>query len=375
MKIRLAQDRKMRTFDKNGHLIVESTVITKADVNEYLGEEINGYEELGLQPKQRYKLLRDPEELQKGQDTFKSLQLMVKHIQVDADDPKKEYTIGSLGSEISFDGIDLRTSLRIYDGEAIRLIQSGKLEELSASYYYDADMQKGEYNGIEYDGIMRNIHGNHVALVHHGRIGRDAIIADSVNDLLGVKMKLKKGAYSKIATRVKKSLALDEEIPTDKLEEIVESVLDEIPDDQPANDEGDDPEKKKKDDPANDDDPDGDDPANDEGDGEGDDPKKPAMDTNELIAKAIAENDRKNKLGYEAMERVRPLVGSVAFDSAENIYRKALKQTGVNYKGTDIEAMQLMIDQKIEAKNRPSLAQDSAIQPKGEKPKALQRIG
>jgi uncharacterized protein len=188
-------------------------------------------------------------------------------------------------------------------------------------------------------------------------------------------MKLKKGAYSKIATRVKKSLALDEEIPTDKLEEIVESVLDEIPDDQPANDEGDDPEKKKKDDPANDDDPDGDDPANDEGDGEGDDPKKPAMDTNELIAKAIAENDRKNKLGYEAMERVRPLVGSVAFDSAENIYRKALKQTGVNYKGTDIEAMQLMIDQKIEAKNRPSLAQDSAIQPKGEKPKALQRIG
>ena len=185
MNLKIAKDRKMRTFDHNGHLVVESTIITKAGVNDYLGNELVGYEELGLEPNKVYRILRDPEALKESLNTFKSLQLTIKHIEVGADKPEKEYTIGSLGSEISFDGEDVTTSLRVWDGDAIRLIESGKLEELSAGYYYELDMRNGEYNGEQYDGIMRNIRGNHVALVNRGRIGRDAIIKDSLPSELG----------------------------------------------------------------------------------------------------------------------------------------------------------------------------------------------
>ena len=364
MNLKIAKDRKMRTFDHNGHLVVESTIITKAGVNEYLGNELVGYEELGLEPKKVYRILRDPEALKESLNTFKSLQLTIKHIEVGADKPEKEYTIGSLGSEISFDGEDVTTSLRVWDGDAIRLIESGKLEELSAGYYYELDMRNGEYNGEQYDGIMRNIRGNHVALVNRGRIGRDAIIKDSLPSELGQKMKLKKGAYSKIAAKMKKSLAMDEDIPLEAVEGIVEAVLDEMPD-EPEVAEDEDPKPKedpKEDDPAEDEDPE--DPKEPE--------KKPAMDE-DAVRKQVFEEAR---LAHEAVEHVRPLVGSVAFDSAENVYRKALKQSGVPYKGNDIEAMKLLVSAKIESKSSKGMATDSAptYQPQGEKPKAFQRI-
>ena len=39
----ISMDRSMRTYDKNGHLIVEKTVISKACVNSYMGREIVDY--------------------------------------------------------------------------------------------------------------------------------------------------------------------------------------------------------------------------------------------------------------------------------------------------------------------------------------------
>ncbi|CAI3099267.1 hypothetical protein MWMV2_MWMV2_00004 [Acinetobacter oleivorans] len=52
------------------------------------------------------------------------------------------------------------------------------LNEISAGYAYTPDMTQGEWNGQPYDGVMRDIHSNHVALVKHGHIGIDAVIAD-----------------------------------------------------------------------------------------------------------------------------------------------------------------------------------------------------
>ena len=43
-----------RSYDANGHLIVDSTVITKAAVNPYYGKEIPDYESLGLDPEKVY---------------------------------------------------------------------------------------------------------------------------------------------------------------------------------------------------------------------------------------------------------------------------------------------------------------------------------
>lgn len=77
------------------------------------------------------------------------------------------------------------------DASAIELIETKKMDEISASYWYKAVMESGIYNGEEYDGIMTDIHGNHVALVTRGRIGRDAVISDSLPLELEFNMKLK----------------------------------------------------------------------------------------------------------------------------------------------------------------------------------------
>ena len=59
-----------RSYDGNGNLIVDKTIITKAAVNPYYGREIPNRGQLGLDPNRIYNLLRDPEELKKGMRSF-----------------------------------------------------------------------------------------------------------------------------------------------------------------------------------------------------------------------------------------------------------------------------------------------------------------
>ena len=64
----MAFDREpsLRRVDKDGHMLVESSVISAAAVNDYLGEEIPGWKGLGLNPKQIYPLYRTEEDMEKG---------------------------------------------------------------------------------------------------------------------------------------------------------------------------------------------------------------------------------------------------------------------------------------------------------------------
>ena len=66
----LAFDRSARWKDQDGNLHVRVSNISKATVNPYRGNEIPGWEELGLDPKKIYQLLRDPDELKKAASTF-----------------------------------------------------------------------------------------------------------------------------------------------------------------------------------------------------------------------------------------------------------------------------------------------------------------
>ena len=52
------------------------------------------------------------------------------------------------------------------------------MKELSCAYRYDPDFTQGTYDGQRYDFVMRNIRGNHVALVEEGRAGPDVVVAD-----------------------------------------------------------------------------------------------------------------------------------------------------------------------------------------------------
>lgn len=207
-----------RHLDENGILHVDKTNISKATVNPYYGREIPNHTALGLNPDEVYQLLRDPEELKKAADTFNNLPLLSEHIPFFSSDIPRDKVIGSTGSQANFDGVYLTNSLSVWDANAIALIEADVKKELSSAYFYDADMTAGEYDGQQYDGIMRNIRGNHVAVVESGRAGSDVLVADS-NPFITKElptMKLTKAGAARLglfrAATMKPTLAMDSKL-------------------------------------------------------------------------------------------------------------------------------------------------------------------
>ena len=175
----LAFDKSARTMTVDGSLRVEMANISKANVCPYMGREIPDFEELGLDADTEYKLLRDPDELAKAASSFNGLQVLIQHVPVSADDHQPDITVGSTGTHAVFEAPYLRNNLTIWSQEAIDAINDDSRRQLSPAYRYTADMTSGVHEGLRYDGIMRNIVGNHVALVEVGRTGPDVIVGDS----------------------------------------------------------------------------------------------------------------------------------------------------------------------------------------------------
>jgi hypothetical protein len=157
--------------------------ISKATVNPYLGKEIPGYKELGLNADQVYQLFRDPVELERGASTFNGLPLLSRHVPVTVDDHQPDLVVGSTGTDAKFVFPYLQNSLVAWEAVAIAGIESREQCQLSSCYRYDADMTPGDFEGVPYDGVMRNIRGNHVALVEIGRAGPDVVVSDGADEL------------------------------------------------------------------------------------------------------------------------------------------------------------------------------------------------
>jgi hypothetical protein len=177
---------KNRRYDADGRLHILRTPISKATVNPYYGHEIPKSAELGLTPERVYYMLRDPGELAKAAPSFARVQLMFKHTAVSADNPKQESIAGTIGSDVEFQAPYLIADLCIWDADAIAGVETETVEELSSSYAYRADMTPGMYEGQRYDGVMRDIQGNHVALVKAGRAGSDVKAADKAIEMFAL---------------------------------------------------------------------------------------------------------------------------------------------------------------------------------------------
>lgn len=176
----LAFDRAtVRSFDQDGRLHVAVSNISKANICGYRGSEIPDSERLGLDQERIYQLLRDPQELAKAAPTFNNIPILSQHVPVSVDDHRPELIVGSTGTDGTFVAPYLRNSLVVWSREAIDGIESGGHRELSCAYRYDADMTPGTFEGVRYDGVMRNIRGNHVALVPEGRAGADVVVGDA----------------------------------------------------------------------------------------------------------------------------------------------------------------------------------------------------
>lgn len=176
--MKFAFDRSARQIDADGRLHVDRSHISKAAVNPYRGQEIPGWESLGLDSNKIYRLFRDPIELERGAETFARLPILSEHVPVTVNDPKPELVVGAIGSDITFTHPYLDADICVWDAAAIAGIETDKVRELSCAYRYVPIMEAGEYDGQPYDGRMTEIRGNHLALVEIGRAGADVVVAD-----------------------------------------------------------------------------------------------------------------------------------------------------------------------------------------------------
>lgn len=169
----------MRTQDPFGRMKVEWTNISKANVCPYLGREIPGWKALGLDGDKIYRLWRHPDELAKAAHTFDMVPLMDEHIVVDANNPEKEYIAGTIGSGVRFKYPYLQAPMAIWVGDSVDDVKTRRKRQLSCGYGYKPDMTPGTTpDGVAYDGVMRHIIGNHVTIVKDGRAGPDVLVAD-----------------------------------------------------------------------------------------------------------------------------------------------------------------------------------------------------
>lgn len=364
-KVRLAQDRSARSYDKDGRLHVAVSNISKAAVNPYYGCEIPNHAALGLEAKKVYYLLRDPDELAKAAPSFNNLPLLSSHIPVSADEPQKEIIAGTTGSDAVFEGGYLKCSLAVWDAEAIAGIESGEQMELSSAYHYTPDMTPGEFDGRHYDGVMRDIVGNHVALVDVGRAGRDVVVsdADPFHERTVMK-KLNRSAKRRIQVAlasVQAKLAQDAELSPGELLEVIGSLTREV---ETAQDDGENVEQPtetvgsdgEEEETAADEAPE-DEAETSEDEGDEDAPEapeggaeKPAQDRavsrvamDAAIQKAVAAERKRVQAVSTAQREVAHLVGEVAMDSAEDVYRFALEQNGIDVSGVHPSAYRAMV--------------------------------
>ena len=84
----------------------------------------------------------------------------------------KDYQIGFSGTEVVYDNGFVRAVMTITDEEAIKRIMRGDAKEVSAGYRVNYEASPGVTDsGENYDGIQKEISGNHIAVVHRGRAG------------------------------------------------------------------------------------------------------------------------------------------------------------------------------------------------------------
>lgn len=377
----LALDRSLRTFDADGRLHVESCNISKANVCPYLGREIPNCAALGLDPNRIYQLYRDPAELFAAADSFRNLPLLIEHIPVSAEAPRQDLIVGTIGSDVRFEAPYLMASVSVWTAEAIRLIETRAQEELSSAYRYVADMTPGiSPEGVHFDGVMRSLLGNHVALVKRGRAGSDVVVADALPTQVLHKMKFPKFVALLgliLGLKPEQQVALDAAMKDDDADCSYDAELDDnekkAAKDAAMKELGKDSlsdveereaykkaatDKRAKDSAK---------PAQDEGIAE----KPPVIITQDQLNAAVttavdaaraAERAAASDLAT-AREKVKPHVGVVALDTASGVYEFALKKLGVDLTGIPVSAYPAVMDfaAKTKAVTAPVVAQDGAV--------------
>ena len=134
-----------------------------------------------LEPDRIYQVYRPEEEIKKAASTFKLVPLVDDHTMLGPDfTPAEQKGVhGVLGEDIQERNGTLFADVKIFSEQLKREIQDGK-KELSLGYFCKYDLTPGQYNGMHYDAVQRDLKGNHIALVDNGRMGHDVRVMDAM---------------------------------------------------------------------------------------------------------------------------------------------------------------------------------------------------
>ena len=203
-KIKIVDFMKTETESKRklhpaGYLILPDCQIARSGILQYGdvmcddGSVVNDGEVINV--------YRPPEALRECIKQFNGIPLSVQHPKESSVDPEtvRDVIVGTIGSNakiVKIDGgeVAVVADIMVYDKDAIDIIQSNKMTELSAGYETAYRQQRGKTEGGEaYDAVQYYLMPNHVALVEEGRCGSDCKVCDSgINNKEMVTMKIKK---------------------------------------------------------------------------------------------------------------------------------------------------------------------------------------
>lgn len=119
------------------------------------------------------------------------------YISANRPDVIERNTIGTIFNARAVDGklkadawVNTEKARRLGYGDLIQQLEAGEIVEVSTGYFSDDEMRAGDYNGVSYTSIHRNIRPDHLALLP-GEIG-----ACSVADGCGTRVNSKKESFA-----------------------------------------------------------------------------------------------------------------------------------------------------------------------------------
>lgn len=106
----------------------------------------------------------------------------------------RQYAKGFTADNAHVEGDTLKVGLTIMDPQLIDAIKNDGKQELSIGFQTDVVPVSGEYKGVKYDSVQRNIRINHVAVVDRAREGHNIrITGDSAQMVVNDKPRKEKG--------------------------------------------------------------------------------------------------------------------------------------------------------------------------------------
>lgn len=151
-----------------GYILIRDNPIMRAGVFQYPGRVLPGAD-----PQQVYNVYRPIEELTTPETlaSFVGLPIVDEHEMLGGKYPRgaeERGVHGAILENIIAVGNDILAPIRIFSRSLKRLLDAGK-RGLSMGYNCRYEKSSGEFGGIAYNYIQRDIRGNHLALVTQGR--------------------------------------------------------------------------------------------------------------------------------------------------------------------------------------------------------------